>query len=117
MKATVQKQIIVPRFTSFAGAGTFATAPLNVRAFSEAYFMFLHVGVLTGTADDVYVQESHDLETWTDIGAALPSFSYTNDEAELRSLRLEWMRLRIVLSGTDPAMTCWCVADLIRRES
>lgn len=112
MEQVVDKIILLPRFSSFAGEATFYTAPNNVRGYGEASLVLAMVGGLgTGISFVVQVQESPDLEIWDDNG---PPLSIT-DPTDV-TFRFEWMRLKIALSATDPAVTCWCVGNFVRRE-
>lgn len=114
MEATVDHVLLLPRYTSFAGATTYLTPPMNVRAYDGGYFLFTQVAALGSTPASlaVKVQESPDLEIWTDILTSL-----TSAVPSERLFQFEWIRLEIVLAGTDPAATCWCVADLTRRRA
>lgn len=114
MEANVDRIILLPRFTSFAGEGTFLTAPLNVRQYGRAILYYAHVAALgaSGTDVDVVVQQSPDLEIWADIGDPLG-----HDASEERGFRFEWIRLKLVVTGLDPGFTGWCVGDFVRRES
>lgn len=113
MQATSERVVLIPRYSSYAGAGTFLTPPMNVRDFESANFIYTLSGALgvIGPTVTVEVEESPDLSLWYPIGAALFS-----GDVESRSFQFEWMRLKITLSGADPAFTCWCVGDFIRRR-
>ena len=114
MEPTVDKIILLPRFTSFAGSGTFLTAPMNVRAYHEALIQFDVVATLgtTGPTISACVQESPDLEYWQDIGPAL-----THNDSVPKAFRFEWIRLKVTVSGADPGFTGWCVGNFVRRMS
>jgi len=108
-----QQVILLPRFTAIAGEGSFLTAPLNVRAYAYAMFHFTVVSGLGATPPtvEVFVEHSPDLEHWEAIGDALDI-----GEPSLRDFSFEWVRLRIEVSGDDPAFTCWCVGEFVVRE-
>jgi hypothetical protein len=113
MQTTVEKVILIPRFTSYAGANTFLQAPMNIREYESAVFLYQLVATIgtIGPSITVKVQESPDLSIWYDAGPALVS-----GDPETRTFRFEWIRLHIEMSGTDPGFTCWCVGDFVRRR-
>ena len=112
MEAMVEKVLLLPRYTSFVGAGTRLTQPMNVRAYASAIVTFTFVaGLGAGPTVLISLQESPDLEIWTDVGDTL-----AHGTPESRTFKFEWIRLKLVISGTDPAFTCWCVGDFVLRE-
>jgi hypothetical protein len=113
MEGPVERIILLPRYTSFAGTGTFHTAPVNVRPYSRATVNYVETGALgsIGPEVDVRVEESADLEIWEEIGGNLNS-----GEPETREFRFEWIRLKLAVTGSDPGFTCWCVGDFVLRE-
>lgn len=114
MPDAVDKMILIPRFTAFAGVGTFLTAPMNVREYSRVLASFVVAATIGSSAPGVavVVQESADLEIWTDIGGDLNGAGTAT-----RDFGFEWIRLKLVVTGTGPAFTCWCVGDFVRRHA
>lgn len=114
MEAVVDKVLLIPRFTAFAGVTTFMTPPMNVRDYSRANVTFQIAGALgaIGPAVVVTMQQSADLEIWSDIGGNL-----NNGDTNERDFQFEWIRLKLVVSGSDPCFTCWCVGDFVRRHA
>jgi hypothetical protein len=114
MQAVVDKVLLIPRYTSFAGATTFLTPPMNVRDYSHANVTFVEAGALgaIGPGVTVTVQESPDLEIWNDIGSSI-----NNGDTNEQAFQFEWIRLKLVVTGTDPCFTCWCVGDFVRRHA
>ena len=112
MEADVDKLILLPRFTTFAGATTFETPPLNVRQYGIAYVDLTIAGALGSPAADatVVVQESPDLGYWREVATLVEG------DATQAVFSFEWMRLTITVSGTDPALVLWCVGNFIRRR-
>ena len=113
MDGAVDQIILLPRFSSFGGAGTFLGAPMNVREYGRAILTCVKAGALGSTPATLAasVQESADLEIWTDIGSAL-----TDGVPGERAFRFEWIRMKYVVVGTDPGVTCWCVGDFVQRH-
>lgn len=110
----VQRIVLLPRFTSFAGARTFRTAPLNVRLFASAVVsLWIGNGIGSSPSYQMQLQESPDLKIWTTISTFNPS-----PETELAqdvTFSREWARLVVTLAGVDPAFTCWSVGDFVTR--
>jgi hypothetical protein len=109
---TVDASIVfLPRFTTLVSGGStsFATAPLDVSAFTGAQFQVWRGAVQGGSGEEfqLYLEESLDGLSWV-LGPSTPAaitipandprfFSY--------SFRLRWFRLRAVVSGS--LVTCW----------
>ncbi len=107
--------VFLPRFTTLVGATSFLTAPLDVSRFGSIQLQ-LWRGPLRGTTPtfQAYLEESLDADTWV-LGPATPT-GYdpaVDDPGLLRpklfsyGFRLRWFRIRIVLGGTNPIVTCW----------
>ena len=106
--------VLLPRFTTLAGATSFTTLPMDVSAFGGAQFQ-----VWRGqfrTKDDsiaksfkIYLEESLDTQTWV-LGPDTPAAIEINEGAiKLFSydFRLRWFRLRVEIAGNQPIVTCW----------
>ncbi|MCE9637731.1 MAG: hypothetical protein K8T90_18685 [Planctomycetes bacterium] len=110
----VQKIVLLPRYTSFSGAQVLTTAPINVRAFASATIGFW-VGNGIGTTPTIAmeIQQSPDLKIWTSLSTftGTPETEVTNNV----TFEMEWVRLAITLTGTDPGFTGWCVGDFVTR--
>lgn len=105
--------IMVPRFTGYLGAGTYVTAPLGVDGYDTAR-LTLWRGPLIGTSPTVtlILEESQDAERWY----ALDQTTGGGKSSDLDvGLTRRWLRLRIVLSGTNAGFTCWATGTLQRR--
>lgn len=115
--ADVQKIILIPRYTSFVGLGTFYTTPINVREFCHADVSFWRGNEFgTITTLGVGLEQSPDLTTWT----GLASFTTAADDEDCQSadLTMEWLRMAVYMTvGTDPAFSCWAVGNFERRRS
>ncbi len=110
----VQKIVLLPRYTSFSGAQTFTTAPINVRAYASA-IISLWVGSSIGSSAGLamQVQESPDLKIWNSISAfgGVPDTEVSSSV----TFSMEWVRLSITLAGTSPGFTGWAVGDFVTR--
>jgi hypothetical protein len=109
------------RFTTLAGAASFSTSPLDVSQLDGVRLQVYRADLL-GSGDltfTVFIEESLDGENWTqgpdapvgyDPGAGLAQFfSYC--------FQLRWFRLRVVLTGTDPMVTCWAEGVVERKRA
>lgn len=110
----VQKIVLLPRFTTFLGARTFNTAPINVRAFASADIS-LWVGNAVGTTPtfSLVIQDSPDLKIWTTLTTINPTPG--TEAFQLVPFQREWIRLAATLTGSDPGFTGWCVGDFATR--
>ena len=109
MNDQTDQVLLIPRYTSMAG--DVYTAPINVRSYSEAQISVWRSGGLDGIgASDVIVQESPDLEHWSDNGSTIGTVA--GETTDSRGFRLDWMRLKV--SG-DP-LTYWAVGNFVRRQ-
>jgi hypothetical protein len=111
----VDKVILLPRYTTLVGKTDFITAPINVRPYAEANISFWRGNELgTVTSLTVTVQESPDLTEWK----SLQTFSTAADTEETKSasFTMDWIRLKVEIDGSEPSITCWCVAEFVRRE-
>lgn len=105
--------ILVPRFSSYMGAADYVSSPIDVTAYVDAYVTVWR-GRLLGTspAFKFYVQTSTDAITWADIdldpGVAHwidPGFDTPRAIAFVCLYR--FIRAKVTLEGTSPAVTCW----------
>lgn len=112
MEPVVDKLILLPRFTTFAGATTFETPPMNVRAYGFALIDLALAGALGSPLAglSVAVEESPDLGIWQLVGTLAPG------SATQVAFAFEWMRLKVTVTGTDPVVSCWSVGNFVRRQ-
>ena len=117
--------ILVPRFTGYVGAGTYATAPLDVTAYARA-FVTLWRGPLVGDPGDgalfeCWFEGSHDAQQWTRIVPMPPSPVITTVDTssdEEIPLTRHWMRVVIRLTADSAfavGITCFAAGLLERR--
>lgn len=117
--------VMIPRFTTYVGAGDYATAPLDVSAYGQAILTFWR-GLLidktvppggSGATFTAHIEESHDAYEWTPIGSPITADDTSTNEKPVLSKR--WFRMRVVLTPRSDdnmaAITCWAVGSLVRR--
>ena len=99
--------VLLPRYTTYAGADTFTSIGMDVTPYSKA-IVNVWRGNLIGTSGTVGVtlQESTDQTNWTTCTGTSPDFdpgADTEDQYEA--------------TGTNVAVTCWAIGFLEMRES
>ena len=105
--------ILFPRYTSLAGATSFASAPLNVRGFSFASLLFWRGGGVNLTDLTFTVEGSQDLKNWETLGTTSP-----NDDIETAlgfSIDREWLRVVAAPTGTNPTVCVWAMGQFTKR--
>jgi hypothetical protein len=116
MRDNVDAVVIFPRWTVFVGTDPTYSGPMDVRAYGKA---FLVAGMRTGmgaTAATVAftVQTSPDLAHWVDGGSLAPAAD--GEDTEEDDLPYAWLRVKAVVTGSDPVVAGFLVADLVRRD-
>lgn len=112
--------VLLPRYTTYVGAGTFTTIGMEVSDYSKAIVNAWR-GKLIGAGPTFAVtfQESTDQQTWTTCSNTTANSDPTEDTEEQYQpdLNKRWFRVQVDLGGTDPAATCWAIGFLEMRES
>lgn len=106
--------VFLPRFTTLAGATTFTTQPMDVSSYGGVQFQLWRGPFRTKSATPpakftTYLEESLDTETWV-LGPSAPG-PHVVGQGEIKffsyDFRLRWFRLRIVVEGDEPIVSCW----------
>ena len=117
MKGTLVPVALVPRYSSYFGPESYATAPMNVEAYCKGTIA-LWRGPMPGTDPEftAFFEDSHDGVVWTPFDAE--GEDPGEDEAVVVRFDLQrrWLRVRIVLAGTDSAVSCFVVGNLELRN-
>jgi len=119
--------VMVPRYTTYVGAGEYATAPLNVEPYHKVALTFW-TGPLVGQAAPVatfsaYLEESHDAVAW--VQCTVDGISQPYDDPGAVALmkiafKMRWFRIRVVLTADDAdvaAITLWAAGSFVERTS
>lgn len=117
MAGALVRTTLAPRYSALAGASDYRYLPLDISSFAEGR-VTLWRGTLSGTSPTfaMFVEYSTDRVVWvSQNGPGYDSGANTALDVEL-DLSRKWMRVRVVLGGTDPAVTWWCSGSLVRRE-
>ena len=115
MEGVAVPVVIIPRYSSFVGVNVFTTQPLLVEEFSKAQIVFFRSGMDAGASFSASFQTSQNQQDWFDDPGS-PITSVATEDIHEVDLPRKWFRIRIELSGSDPAITCWAAGLLIRRE-
>ena len=93
---------------------------MDVSSYSKA-IVNIWRGPLDGTSPTVgyTIEESTDQYIWSDCsGTTWPVDPGSGTEAQYdANLTKRWMRISVVLAGTEPRGTCWAMGFLELRES
>jgi hypothetical protein len=110
--------VLVPRYTTYAGATSFITAAIPVSAYSGLHFDFWH-GPVIGTFGSIILalQESNDGSSWGDCTGSVPGIAPAEGQVPVSvTITKAWLRLVVAVAGTDMAVTCWAEGFLELRE-
>lgn len=111
--------VMLPRYTSFVGAGDFTTIGMDVSDYSAAYLNCWR-GAMLGTSPTFAIsfEESTDQVTWSTCTNGSGGDPTQNTEVQYTpTLKKRWFRVKVSLGGTNPAVTCWAMGFLEKRES
>lgn len=115
--------VVLPRFTSYVGAGSYTTEPLPMEGFDKGRVTFWRGPLVGGAASDpfrTYFEESQDAVTWTEAGTT-PSQPVTaaNTVGGFEVLfRKKWFRIRVELAADANGVvgiSLWMVGELEQR--
>lgn len=116
--------ILIPRYTTYAGASSFTTEPLNVSAYESGDVLFW-LGKIVGPAPGnsgvtVRFEESSDQMSWTLCGGTSTATLTPSSEWQFTpTFTKAWFRLKITLNTADanePVATCYATGYLERRR-
>ena len=117
--------VLIPRFTSYLGEGTYTSAPLDVSEYSDGRVTLWRGPLVGDSADGAsfswHVEDSHDAVTWQRSSPMPPedpvSTTDTSSQQHFGVVR-RWMRVVVELEADSngvAAITCWAVGLLDRR--
>ena len=113
--------VVLPRYTSYVGAGTFATAPMDVSEFAGGEVTFWRGPLVGGAAMapfTTYFEGSHDALTWTTI---TPNVTTANTSSWIAlPFTKRWFRVRVVLQADGSGVvgiSLWLAGALQRRNA
>lgn len=121
MKGELVPVVLIPRFTSYFGTSEYATVAMDVTAFSSGVATFWRGKLAGGGTFKLYTETSHDGYAWFGYpigGGGLPTPWDPGDDASVTvaiDVTRRFFRIRIVLTGSDPGVTCWMAGMLEYR--
>ena len=114
--------VMIPRFTTYVGAGDYVTVPLRIDNYQSVKITVWRgklVGdPVTGAGLSAIFQTSNDAEVWTDVSMTPVTTADGSTLVEFATLE-RWLRLRLVLvedANHIVALTLWAVGFLEVRE-
>jgi hypothetical protein len=111
--------VLIPRYTTYAGASVFTTIAMDVTEYEKALVNAWR-GKLIGTAPtfDITFEESTDQQQWTTCtnGTGGDPGEETEDQYT-PELKKRWFRAKVTLTGTNPVAACWAIGFLELRQS
>lgn len=126
MKGDLVPVVMIPRFTSYVGEGTYTTVPMDVSGFKSATLEFWR-GLLHGTVGQVsfnaHFEEAAQPSppSASDWVALISPISAPNTSSLLPlTFTRQFFRIRIELATSDDtnnlaAITCWAAGSLEKR--
>lgn len=117
--------VMVPRFTSYVGAATYTTAPLDVSEFQK-FIVTVWRGLLVGSVAGgaaLFIQfewsDDADQDGWFTFFGLSPLTTAGATDVVEAELTHRYLRLKVTLTddATDVvALSCWASGHLERRE-
>lgn len=113
--------VLLPRYTTSAGASTFLTLAMDVTEYSSAIVNVWRGTLVGGTPTITFTfQESSDQLNWTTCaGTNVNAYDPTQGQEgqSTATITKRWFRVSVAVGGTGPVATCWAVGFLEQRES
>jgi hypothetical protein len=117
MRGALVPVVLVPRYTSLVGSGTWTTIPLNVEEYCKGTIT-LWRGRMPGSGPPTftaYFEDSHDGVDWTPFDAGGEDPGADASDIVRFDLVRRWLRVRIVLTGTNTGVSCWAAGLFEKR--
>ena len=112
--------VIVPRFTTYAGAGSFDTEAIAVSRYASLGAVFWRAALLgagAGLAIAVAFEESNDGDSYSTCGGGPWVIPAAGQESFMTvAFTKAWLRFRTILTGTNPVVTCRLAGAFELRE-
>jgi hypothetical protein len=111
--------VLMPRYTTLAGAAIYTTVGMDVSEYEKAVLSYWRsAGVNLATVPVVLFEESTDQITWTACAGGPYLDPGANAETQYQPvLTKRWFRINVTLATADSAVTLWCIGFLMQRES
>lgn len=116
MAERTEKLILIPRYSTFAGAGDYWMKPIPARRYATAIVAaWRSAGVGASVLASVAIEQSTDLQNWYSCGSSLSPSAGSETDGSF-DFTADWFRVKVTIGGTDPLVTLWSVGDFVVRE-
>jgi len=111
--------VLLPRYTTLAGATVYTTVGMDVSEYEKAVLSYWRSGGIGLTAAPVVdFEESTDQLNWTPCTGGPYTDPGANLEAQFQpELTKRWFRIKVTLLTAQSGVTLWCIGFLMQRES
>lgn len=116
MAGELTRVMFFPRYTSVVGAASFASAPFQVRPFYKVALTAWRGTGIDVTNFQVQPEVSLDMREWLPLLGSAWTLDANEQESQSPFLSTEWMRIVIVLTGTDASVPFWVLGEFLNRE-
>jgi len=114
--ARTVRAILLPKYTTYAGAGTYRSPPISVVEYDSFELVAWRGALPSGATFEVLVEESVDRISWIGLASGDPG---EHQELELSgTITRLWLRAKVLLgtTGDFPVATCWLSGLLVPRQ-
>ena len=115
--------VMIPRYTTYAGAADYATVGMDVTEYDSAILNIWRGEIVVNSASPtpafkVNCEESTDQNSWStcDGTTADTAVAQGQEKQFVPALNKRWFRVRITVAGDLPVVTCWAVGYLEQRQ-
>lgn len=110
--------VLIPRYTTYAGATDFFTIGMDVTDYESATVSFWRAPMAVGPTIAINFEESMDQLLWSTCGGGpFPDPGAVTEGQFKPVITKRWFRIKITLAGANPVATCWCIGFLEQRET
>jgi hypothetical protein len=111
--------VMLPRYTTLTGATDFTTIGMEVADYTSAILNIYRGPVANSGTFAITLEESTDQQSWSTCSGTTASYDPGSgtEGQQTATLKKRWFRVKITLTGTDPAVSCWALGFLEMRES
>jgi hypothetical protein len=113
--------VMLPRYSSYNGAGDFTTIGMEVTDYTSA-ILNVWRGPFNGSGTVAFsCEESTDQTNWTTCsGTNVAGYDpgQNNEGQAVATLKKRWFRVKVAVAGTGAiGVTCWAIGFLEQREA
>lgn len=113
--------VLLPRYTTYVAEGGYTTIGMDISAYRRASISVWR-NAMIGSSSPTFkftFEESMDQVNWSTCADTSADNELSDGEEKVfaPSFAKRWFRIRVVLNGTSPGVTCWAVGFLEERET